>query len=412
MRRLLIVAPTFFPNPAVSSIRATELCRHLPAFGWEPVVVTRSYGFRDGMPGVATHFLDAPSTPAKPGRAAALRKWLIDTRAVSSLVVPDLSIRFWGQQLARIEAIARVEGVDAIFTTSPTHSIHAAGVHLQERLGLPWIADFRDPYTTDARFRPSGLGVLRRGAHRRYEAEIHARATRITYALPSHLRWARRAYPQATGRQMLLRNGFPQRLAQRDPAAQRRGRIAVIGSGGDAEVLQLARAIDRLRRERGLSLELRHCGRPLATAPEISALLGDAAVLRGRVPHDEALREMAEADVLVACHAWALERSHAVASRLYEYLATGVPVIAINPLRGDRPLLRRWSHVQRLYTPSPDAIANGIEQALACRVDPVEVARFRASFGREAQARLLAAELDAIVRPTEPAAEAPGRIFG
>ena len=38
--------------------------------------------------------------------------------------------------------------IDSIITTGPPHSIHLIGIHLKELLGIQWIADFRDPWTT------------------------------------------------------------------------------------------------------------------------------------------------------------------------------------------------------------------------------------------------------------------------
>lgn len=37
--------------------------------------------------------------------------------------------------------------IDAVISTGPPHSMHVIGLHLKEKTGVKWIADFRDPWT-------------------------------------------------------------------------------------------------------------------------------------------------------------------------------------------------------------------------------------------------------------------------
>lgn len=38
--------------------------------------------------------------------------------------------------------------IETIITTGPPHSLHLIGLQLKEKLGVKWLADFRDPWTT------------------------------------------------------------------------------------------------------------------------------------------------------------------------------------------------------------------------------------------------------------------------
>src|SRR5690606_22285158 len=40
------------------------------------------------------------------------------------------------------------EKIDTIITTGPPHSLHLIGLKLKKQIGVEWIADFRDPWTT------------------------------------------------------------------------------------------------------------------------------------------------------------------------------------------------------------------------------------------------------------------------
>src|SRR3990172_13155148 len=44
MRKILILAPTFFPDTMVAAVRVTQWARHLPEFGWSPLVLCRHRG--------------------------------------------------------------------------------------------------------------------------------------------------------------------------------------------------------------------------------------------------------------------------------------------------------------------------------------------------------------------------------
>lgn len=49
--------------------------------------------------------------------------------------------------VAKAEELINSEEIEAIITTGPPHSTHLIGLALKEKLGLPWMADFRDPWT-------------------------------------------------------------------------------------------------------------------------------------------------------------------------------------------------------------------------------------------------------------------------
>lgn len=47
--------------------------------------------------------------------------------------------------------------VDAIVTTGPPQSMHLIGLRLSQATGIPWVADFRDPWTKMFYFKHLGL---------------------------------------------------------------------------------------------------------------------------------------------------------------------------------------------------------------------------------------------------------------
>ncbi|MCB0395312.1 MAG: glycosyltransferase family 4 protein [Flavobacteriales bacterium] len=105
---------------------------------WEPYELYKKWSGRKGEK-VNTGFL---SENKKPGLADKIAIWVR-----GNLFIPDAR-RFWIKPSIRfLRQYLRDNPVDAIVTTGPPHSMHLIGRALKKHTGLPWIADFRDPWT-------------------------------------------------------------------------------------------------------------------------------------------------------------------------------------------------------------------------------------------------------------------------
>lgn len=195
---------------------------------------------------------------------------------LSCILVPDASIWFWRLIRKRIESLVEEVAPDVVLTTSPPHSNHDIGLWLSSRTNIPWVADFRDPYLFDPRYRPSGLGRMIAWRHHRYERRIYERAKLILHAIPNHAQWARERYPFAHERIVTLPNGCPPELAEGsvkpDRSSEGRRSVRVVGTCGADEVSSLALAIRSLV-EAGGDLELRIVGPRPSNMKTLEAIL-------------------------------------------------------------------------------------------------------------------------------------------
>lgn len=417
MRPFLIITTTFFPAPHVGGIRSTQLARHLPEFGYKPVVLCRWYGVDAARslldefvhPAADVIYLDRPpGTPGKSGsqppavslRSATRRLRARLGRTVSKHAIPDAAIFLWRSWAPRIASIIERIRPVAFSTTSPPFSTHAVGLALRERLGIPWVASYEDPYLIDPRFGPLGIRALRGAAHRAFDRSVHERADIILHTIPMQDRWSRLAYPHLRSKNRLVTMGCPVALAEGrvEPAPAPNGvrSIRIVGVIGDQPASDLARAIALLR-GRGIDAELRLVGSPPSNLDAIRAMLGERLVSTGRVRHDEALRQVAGADVLVSFLTRERSRAYLLSSKLFEYVGSGRPVLAVNPTASDRLFLRRIPHAAVLRNPNPEALASTLEDLLtnpSRRPSPGFVARFRAEHSWRAKARAVAGILD------------------
>lgn len=394
----------------MSAIRMTQWCRHLPEHGWQPHVLCRYYGFSATPEQLAENvhaetkveYLDRSSVGIQSvSLLQCLIRRIVNSRLLGGVFVPDVSIRFWRKH--RQQILERVQAIqpEVIITTSPPHSNHDIGLWLARETGIPWVADFRDPYLIDNRFRPTGLGRLRWLAHERFRESIYRRAWLVTHAIPIQARWARRRLPFARNRIRILTNAFPMELlnelAKARHVSKHRKAVLVTGTIPEPEQLKLARAVSELARA-GEDVELRLVGKISEQKEKIEQVLNHRFVATGYISHVESIREVARSSVLVNYLDRFRSNSRLLSTKLFEYLASGKPVVAINPSRSERLLLRRAKGVKCLYEPTVPLIAAALVEALHNPGrDSWEVEEFRRAYNWMAQSRNIASWLDRLV---------------
>ncbi|MEJ2628853.1 MAG: hypothetical protein P8078_09880, partial [bacterium] len=61
--------------------------------------------------------------------------------------IPDARVGWNGFAYRKAKDIIKKYKIDTIITTSPPHSTQLIGLKLKKKFNIPWIADFRDPWT-------------------------------------------------------------------------------------------------------------------------------------------------------------------------------------------------------------------------------------------------------------------------
>ncbi len=154
--------------------RWLKMTKYLPNHGWTPVVYTPENGELpvrdDSLLAEVPESLEVVKTPIwEPyswykkftGRKASEKiysgfinegKQASFTQKLSVFIrgnffIPDAR-RFWINPSIRfLKQYLQEHPVDAIISTGPPHSMHLIALALQQHFGIPWIADFRDPWT-------------------------------------------------------------------------------------------------------------------------------------------------------------------------------------------------------------------------------------------------------------------------
>jgi hypothetical protein len=195
----VLVAPEFPPSNTAGAHRPRLFAKHLAAFGWTPTVLTIR---RDQIEGPIDERLDA----LVPHELDVIRTGALPIRPVR--LVGDLGIRTLWPHARAIRALARDGGVDAAVLFGPPWFSFALGPTVCRRLGIPYVIDYIDPWTsvfTAAHRFPSRGWFFHRGARAIEPRSVRAAAhvTAVSEGILDELRvaypWLRRESTTAMG---------------------------------------------------------------------------------------------------------------------------------------------------------------------------------------------------------------------
>jgi hypothetical protein len=141
MRRAAIVSPYFPPSTLAGVHRARLLARHLPAFGWEPVVFCVHERLHEETldPGLAS-LVPVDTRLVKCGAWSS--RWL------RPLGIGDLSLRGFFPIRRALYGFLEREGADALLITTGPYFTALLGPEAKGRFGVPFVLDFQDPWVS------------------------------------------------------------------------------------------------------------------------------------------------------------------------------------------------------------------------------------------------------------------------
>jgi len=161
MKRLLLISYPFPPNSSAGAVRSERFARYLSGLDWDVEVISirpRKDLYAD------TRRLEILGQKVRIHMTRTIDPWLWLSdknpgnrflRAVRSALMeifsfPDHMLLWVPFAVSKGLSIFKERGFDAIYTTSPPHSTHLAGLILSKLTGKTWVCDFRDPWTLNA----------------------------------------------------------------------------------------------------------------------------------------------------------------------------------------------------------------------------------------------------------------------
>ncbi|AUS06660.1 glycosyltransferase [Pseudotamlana carrageenivorans] len=86
--------------------------------------------------------------------------------------IPDARVGWVNPSVDELSKILKKEQISTLITTGPPHSVHLIGLRLKEQLGVRWLADFRDPWTTIGYHKQLKLTKTSKNKHKALEKQV------------------------------------------------------------------------------------------------------------------------------------------------------------------------------------------------------------------------------------------------
>ncbi len=299
---------------------------------WEPYDIYKKLIGRKKSEKINTGFLTEKKQPGL------LEKFSVWVRG--NFFIPDAR-KFWIRPSIKfLTSYIHDHPIDAIVSTGPPHSMHLIALGVKANTGLPWLADFRDPWTNIDYYNDLLLTNRADMKHHKLERDVLTSADSVvavgkTLAIELE---------QLGGNNVsVITNGYDEAdtaLAQYVVVDKKFSIVHVGTLVRSRNCPALWRALGNLVAEHqdfADDLELRLVGKcDLAVLNSIKENGLDKFLTRvDHLPHDEVIAEQRKAAVLLLLINNSANAKGILTGKFFEYMAAGRPMLAAGPRDGD-----------------------------------------------------------------------------
>ena len=298
---------------------------------WEPYTFYKKITGGESTPKIERGSLNNPKSQGIIGQ---LSVWIR-----GNLFIPDAR-KFWiNPSVKFLRKYLREQHIDAIISTGPPHSMHLIALKLKKELKIPWLADFRDPWTDIDYYKEMKISYFADKRHKKLELNTITMCNAMVVVSPE----MKTNYEKMGGRNVhLITNGFdPDDMVDDLTIPDIKFSIAHIGTLPPSFNLKglwqvLAELNDTLPGFQK-NLEIKLVGKvDDSVIEDLSALnLEKQLDLPGYVAHDLAARIMKQSSVLLlVINQNSPNAKGILTGKIFEYLAARRPILAIGPTDG------------------------------------------------------------------------------
>lgn len=366
MKRVLIITYYWPPSGGSGVQRWLKMSKYLPENGWQPVIYTAEdaeypvedqslekdvapeaeiirrpivepYSFYKKFLGmkkgekVKAGFINEGTK--KRGWKENLSVWLR-----GNLFIPDARCWWVKPSVRYLKKYLNEHPVDAIISTGPPHSMHLIARALHKKLNIPWVADFRDPWTDIDYYKDL---KLTRGAdkkHHRLERQVLTEATKVVT-----VGWdcAKGLENHGAKNVIVITNGYDfdnsmQSNCQNQTSTFTLSHIGIIGANRNPETFWSAIA-DIVETSPQPSIKIRLIGQVDNSVVESIKRhkIEKYVEIIPYIPHNQVITEQQKSDMLLLFVNNTPNAKGILTGKIFEYMASGRPILCIGPEDGD-----------------------------------------------------------------------------
>lgn len=386
----VLMAAYYFPPLAGSGVfRSLRFAKYLPLYGWQPTVIStdrppNGWNFTDqSMVSETPENVDVTRIPdgISTGRETSLNGERVEKilnflrgvlrfspeadriffqlsksrEGIMKLLTFPCGALSWAYDAVQyIEKNMDLSRFEVIYTTSGPASAHLIGFYLKQKYGIPWVADYRDPWTFNAYGAPYDPSNVGQRLLYELESVLLCQADLNLTVVAGLTQEYERNFGLPTGKIVSITNGYDEAnfAGLNVPAQTERFTINYSGLlySGHRSIEPILQAIQQLCDEKMLDrsdIKFRVVGN--ATPENMAAAqkhgLADILVQTGYLAHQAALQSNLDSNLLLLLIGEGDKLKSFYSAKIFEYLRSGRPILAIAPKDGvvDR-LLQESGH--------------------------------------------------------------------
>lgn len=368
-KKVLIASYIFPPAGGSGAQRIINFARYLPQFGYEPVILTVENppeGNIDidllekvspDLKVVRTRTFepdnfDDPKLTLKNFTLKNFKNKMIRNyfRFFDFTLIPDEKIGWVKRSVKRGIKLIEEDNIEAVITSGPPYSTHILGLNLKQQTGIKWIADFRDGWTQfSPHFQPHLKRFLKH--EEKMEKKVIEGADAVVAVAENILKGFAEKYPDCKERVHLITNGFESEdfsLAEKFSdkkledyfASLDKTQMLIVHTGSlyaQRNPCDLLKALKELYADNALphsAVKVLLVGSFDRTVRE---MLADSAYkefvkVHNFVSHRDSIQCIMRSDLLLLIVDNVAVSDRIYTGKIFEYLGSGKPVIALSPL--------------------------------------------------------------------------------
>lgn len=288
-----------------------------------------------------------------------------------NMFIPDPRKGWNKYVLKAVNELLKTEKIEAVITSSPPHSTQLIGLEIEKKYGIRWIADLRDPWTDIYYYDSLYHLPFAKRKDASYELQVLENADAILVVSPS----IKRNFLAKSGKLKaekihIIPNGFDNEdFASPKPVSTDKFEIVYTGTMADSyNITSFLEALETVSTHFSPGIiKVRIVG---IVAPGImnqinNSRLSNLFEFKGYLNHSEAIDYMTGSSALWLVIPEIKNNEGILTGKLFEYLATGKPIIGIGPVKGDAAeILNRTASGKMFESHDAAGMANELKRLI------------------------------------------------
>ena len=423
-KKALIITYYWPPAGGPGVQRWLKFVKYLPEFNIEPIVYVPE---NPNYPIIDTSFLSevssdikiikhAISEPYKFARILSnkkskdISKGLIPETEKQNIIekimlwvrgnffIPDARVGWVKPSVKFLSEYIKNEKIETIITTGPPHSLHLIGLQLKKQLGVKWLADFRDPWTSIGYHKQLRLTKKSEIKHKLLERQVLTGADQVI--VTSFI--TKEEFKNITNKPIqVITNGYDIQTTEKTELDSKfsMSHIGSLLSKRNPEVLwKVLNDIIQENDDFSLDLQLNFVG--LISENVLESIekynLSNYVNNVGYVSHKEAINYQKKSQLLLLIEIDSEDTKCIIPGKLFEYMVSNRPIIALGPKASDvETIIKETNTGDYVYYDDYNALKNIILNHYKAfkkgelKTNPIGLQKYHRKFLTESLSKLI-----------------------